>query len=229
MPNQWNPPTVLIISDEPEFSRTLTSRLQAERGCPGFILMGSDLCGGIAGESFDAAVVGPLRPDCVSAVLATLEDLGKPVVLVCDGSQETATQQAAQRGTIVVKQREGSTDTLVLLLRQALKNGEAMARVRRAEREEAASSSEAALGRYMLEMRHPVNNSLTSLLGNSDLLLNEPGALSASARAQIVTIRSMALRIHEVFQRFSSLEKELAVTEECGGETSPPPALSARA
>jgi hypothetical protein len=35
--------------------------------------------------------------------------------------------------------------------------------------------------------------------------------LSAAARAQIETIRNMALRIHEVLQRFSSLEKEMNV------------------
>jgi signal transduction histidine kinase len=67
------------------------------------------------------------------------------------------------------------------------------------------------LGRYMLDMRHGLNNALTSLLGNSDLLLIEPGSLSAQARGQIETIRNMTLRIHEVMQRFSSLEKEMNV------------------
>jgi hypothetical protein len=49
------------------------------------------------------------------------------------------------------------------------------------------------------------------VLGNSDLLLLEPGSLSAQTRAQIETIRNMALRIHEIMQRFSSLEKEMSV------------------
>ena len=47
--------------------------------------------------------------------------------------------------------------------------------------------------------------------GNSDLLLLEPGSLSAQTRAQIETIRNMTLRIHEIMQRFSSLEKEMNV------------------
>jgi signal transduction histidine kinase len=70
---------------------------------------------------------------------------------------------------------------------------------------------EATLGRYMLEMRHSMNNALTSVLGNSDLLLIEPGSLSAQTRSQIETIRNMTLRIHEIMQRFSSLEKEMNV------------------
>ena len=56
-----------------------------------------------------------------------------------------------------------------------------------------------------------MNNALTSVLGNSDLLLLEPGSFSAHTRAQIETIRSMTLRIHEIMQRFSSLEKEMNV------------------
>jgi len=60
-------------------------------------------------------------------------------------------------------------------------------------------------------MRHNLNNALTSVLGNSDLLLIEPGSLSAHTRAQIETIRNMTLRIHEIMQRFSSLEKEMNV------------------
>jgi hypothetical protein len=63
----------------------------------------------------------------------------------------------------------------------------------------------------MLEMRHSLNDALTSVLGNSDLLLLEPGTLSAQSRAQVETIRNMALRIHEIMQRFSSLEKEMNV------------------
>ena len=87
----------------------------------------------------------------------------------------------------------------------------AEARARAAEETCATLERQAMLGRYMLEMRHGLNNALTSLLGNSDLLLIEPGSLSAQARAQIETIRNMTLRIHEVMQRFSSLEKEMNV------------------
>jgi signal transduction histidine kinase len=58
-----------------------------------------------------------------------------------------------------------------------------------------------------------LNNTLTSVLGNSELLLLEPGSLSAGTRSQIETIRNMSLRMHEILQRFSSLEKELTVVD----------------
>jgi signal transduction histidine kinase len=97
-----------------------------------------------------------------------------------------------------------------------LRRCEAGDRLRRAERGHALLKQQATLGSYMLEMRHNLNNALTSVLGNSELLLLEPGSLSATARSQIETIRNMALRMHEILQRFSSLEKELKVAARQG-------------
>ena len=71
----------------------------------------------------------------------------------------------------------------------------------------------------MAEMRHNINNALTSILGNADLELLEPG-LPANVIAQADTIRNMALRLHEIFQRFSSIEKELAVAAHSNGSKS---------
>jgi signal transduction histidine kinase len=65
----------------------------------------------------------------------------------------------------------------------------------------------------MLEMRHGLNNCLTSVLGNAELLLLEPGTVSGETREQIETIHTMALRMHEVMQRFSSLESEMHFAE----------------
>jgi signal transduction histidine kinase len=75
------------------------------------------------------------------------------------------------------------------------------------------SEREAVLGRYMAEMKHSVNNALTSILGNAELLLLEPGQLSAQSLHQIKTMHSMTLRIHEIMQRFSSLASEMREAE----------------
>jgi signal transduction histidine kinase len=65
----------------------------------------------------------------------------------------------------------------------------------------------------MIDMRHSLNNAMTSLLGNAELLLLEPGELSAQSLAQIKTIHTMALRINEVMQRFSTLASEMREVE----------------
>jgi len=72
----------------------------------------------------------------------------------------------------------------------------------------------AALGRYVLEVRHNLNNALTSILGNSDLLLLDADTIAVPQRTQIETIRNMGMRLNEIMQRFSSLQKEMQLIEQ---------------
>ena len=64
----------------------------------------------------------------------------------------------------------------------------------------------------MQEMRHSFNNALTSVLGNAELILLSDSGLNTELREQIGTIRDMALNLHEMMQRFTSLEAELQCT-----------------
>src|SRR5581483_8939339 len=74
--------TVLIIADDAEFARTLTSRWQLQRNVPAFTLMSGDLCPGINPLSFELAIVGEVRPGVLPSVLTILESSGKTVIFV---------------------------------------------------------------------------------------------------------------------------------------------------
>jgi hypothetical protein len=56
-------------------------------------------------------------------------------------------------------------------------------------------------------------NALTSILGNAELLLLEPGQFSAQSLQQIKTVHHMSLRPNEIRQRFSSLASEIRDAE----------------
>jgi signal transduction histidine kinase len=204
-------PTVLIISDEADFSRRITARWQSERNVPTFTLLSGELWPRFAADVFDVAIVGELRRDLLSVVLEPLHSTGQPIF--CVSHDPTTAQLIRDRWPRVALLRPGEhwLETLVLAAAEGVHRARAETRARAAELSCANLERQATLGRYMLEMRHSLNNALTSVLGNSDLLLLEPGSLSAQTRAQIETIRNMALRIHEVMQRFSSLEKEMNV------------------
>ena len=101
----------------------------------------------------------------------------------------------------------------LLLAGESLRRAEALKFARQAEQHAAKNANQAVLGRYMIDMRHSLNNAMTSLLGNVELLLLEPGELSAQSLAQIKTIHTMALRINEMMQRFSSLASEMRELE----------------
>jgi signal transduction histidine kinase len=203
-------PTVLIISDEVEFSRSVTARWQAERNIPTFTLLSSDLWPRVV-DNFEVAIVGPLRRELLSPIIEPLHSTSQPIFCICSDSATSELVRTRWPRTSVLRREDNWLDSLILAATEAVQRARAEARARAAEENCASLEQQAMLGRYMIEMRHGLNNALTSLLGNSDLLLIEPGALSAQARGQIETIRNMTLRIHEIMQRFSSLEKEMDV------------------
>jgi signal transduction histidine kinase len=206
-------PSVLIISDDADFSRAVTARWQSERAVPSFTLMSSDVCLGLDPDTFHLAIAGCLRPEALSVVLESMEAAGKRVLFVSEDLRMVQTVRDRWPGMAIVRQQENWLDTLVLVAGEILRRVSAESDARHFEQANVQLERQALLGRYMLDMRHTLNNTLTSVLGNSELLLLEPGSLSAGARSQIETIRNMSLRMHEILQRFSSLEKELTVVD----------------
>ncbi|HEY1272103.1 MAG TPA: histidine kinase dimerization/phospho-acceptor domain-containing protein [Terriglobales bacterium] len=205
--------TVLILADQADFARAVMGRWQAERSVPAFTLMSGDLCPGISASAFDIAIVGEVRPGVLPSILTILESVWKPVVFVApDGATATAVRGTHTR-TLVLRQYEGWLDAVVLLAAETLRCAQAVVQAGRSERRAASLEAQATLGRFMLDMRHTLNNALTSVLGNSELLLLEPGVMSAQTLEQIDTIRNMAIRMNEILQRFSSLETELRYVE----------------
>jgi len=182
-----------------------------ERNVPTFTLLSGELWPRFAADVFDVAIVGQLRRDLLSVVLEPLHSTAQPVFCVCHDAATAQLIRDRWPRVSILRPSEHWLETLVLAAAEAVHRSRAESRARAAELSCSSLDRQATLGRYMLEMRHSMNNALTSILGNSDLLLLEPGSLSAQTRAQMETVRNMALRIHEIMQRFSSLEKEMNV------------------
>ena len=209
--------TVLIISNEAEFSHAITAHWQSEPSLPTFTLMSGDLCPGLDSEGFDVAVVGGLTTSALPPIIKALEACGKPVIFIRTVDQPLPAPVNGKCRFMTLTQDDGGwLDAVVHIVSESLQASEASARIQRLTQTNSQLARDAALGRYILEMRHGLNNALTSVLGNSELLLLEPESLAPLAppvRSQIDTIHNMALRIHEIMQRFSSLEKELNVAQ----------------
>jgi hypothetical protein len=153
-----------------------------------------------------------LNKDLKQSLLAA----GKPAILIhSDPSLDFYNIHAA---VIELRREPGIWPAIAGLLgREILRRIQSESRAHQAEKTCATAQAEATLGRYMVEMRTNVNNALTTVLGNAELLVLEPG-LPATVLAQVDTIRNMALRMHEVFQRLYSLEKELTVAARESGK-----------
>ena len=179
---------------------------------PNFTVLRSDICARGGGDGFQLAIVGPVRAELLAPILAALS-AAAPVILIADDAGTAQRVRSEFSRVLVLRQHEGWLDTLILLAGELLRRVEAQGRAARAEAAQAAMKRNALLGQFVLEMRHNLNNALTSVLGNSELLLLAPGAMGAAERAQVATIRNMGVRMHEILQRFSSLEKELSVAD----------------
>jgi signal transduction histidine kinase len=200
--------TVLIISDDAEQARQITSRWQAERHVPAFTLMGGDLCASLPKDSFELAILTGLSSNVVDAALFALEGIGKPVLILAE-TPVVAPRDPRNSQVAVLPRGEGWAEACVLLGAAILRRQDALRRAERAEQAAAAAEHQATLGRYMLEVRHSLNNALTSVLGNSELLLLDPAGLTPGQLTQLETIRTMAVRVHEILARFSSLDVEM--------------------
>jgi signal transduction histidine kinase len=207
-----NEQTVLIITDDAQFSRDIVGRWQMERAVPVFTLMSSDVWNVSHSAPCDLAIVGGMREGHLSVLLRELESLGTPTICIAEELGLHLLRSEFAR-VLAIRQHDAWLDSVVVLSGEVLRRVEATARVKRAEAAAHASTCNAALGKYMLDARHGFNNALTSVLGNAELLLLEPAALPERMREQIDTIHNMALRLHEMMQRFSSLESEMYFTE----------------
>jgi signal transduction histidine kinase len=223
-----NQGTVLIIADDAEFSRYVMGRWQAERKVPAFTLMGSELWRGAHDAPYALALVGGIRNGRLATVLDALDAGDAPAIYVSADAQSAATVRDRHPRLLVLPPHDGWLDSLILLATEALRHAETTARARRSEDAAGRDHRHATLGRFMIEQRHNMNNALTSVLGNAELLLLEPGALTADVREQVETMHSMALRMHEIMQRFSSLESEMNFAEKVSHRETKRPSQAAR-
>lgn len=206
--------SVLIVSDDTEFARTIAACWQAERYVPEITLATSDVWHPASGGGYNLVIIGPVRDGKKSSILRDVSaSSDTAAVYVSDEERDIPFLRVEYPQLLVVQRQDGWARTLILISVEAMRRVEAADRARRAEHRALACERHATLGRYMLEMRPSVNNALTSVLGNADLLLGEPGQTSAETREQIRTIHTMALRLNEIMQRFSSLASEMQAGE----------------
>ena len=237
-----NRPTVLILASDPAFAREITAHWPQDPAPhgngPEFIVLDEGFSRGLKGSNYDLAIADTScyerrkqnkkdendpsknkdRNDQNQVLNRALAVAGKPAIVI---HSDPARDFYNLHGAVIELHREPGVWPAMagLIGREILRRRQAESHAREAGKLCAAAQSEATLGRYMLEMRTNVNNALTTVLGNAELLVLEPG-LPATVLAQADTIRNMALRLHEVFQRFSSLEKELTVAARESGKKS---------
>ena len=203
----------LILTDDAEFARLLSACWQTERQLPGLSVVTSDLWKPEEPVASDLIIIGPVKQQHPADLLASIAP--STAIILCAPSDVKDLGRLRKRypRLLHVPLREDWAQVVMLVAGESLRRTEALRLAKLAEQRAARNANDAVLGRYMIDMKHNVNNAMTSLLGNAELLLLEPGELSTQSLAQLKTIHTMALRINEIMQRFSSLASEMREVE----------------
>ena len=204
---------VLILTDDGEFARLLASCWRTDRRCPSITVLGSQLWQSQNSDTYDLVIMGPLGQESLSSILSRVGPGSASIVCAVSDSREIQQLRSRYPGLMHVPLREDWVQTLLLVAGESLRRIEAVHKAEQANLRASQLEPQATLGRYMLDMKHSVNNALTSILGNAELLLLEPGQLTAQSLQQIRTVHHMSLRLNEIMQRFSSLATEIRGAE----------------
>lgn len=206
-------PRLLVISDQAGFFRDLVARWQMQSQVPEFTAVNSELLRSTSASSFEIVIAGDLQPSRLNEVRTLLNRGAAPAIYVSAGGESVHGLRREYPRLTVIPRHDAWLDTLVLVTEESLKRREISAHIQRLEQNARAQEAHAALGKYMSEMRHGFNNALTSVLGNAELLMLQSAALEPAMREQLETLHAMTLRLHEMMQRFTSLELEMQCAE----------------
>jgi len=211
----------IIISDSADFGQTLMARWRAEREVPAFMLLSVESWFQARTAKGDLAVIAPLPRARLEPILRSLAacDMAAVCVLSDHENGDRAWARCLHAGSLMIPHQAACPDMLVAFCTEVLARLASEQRALQAEQLAAENQHFATLGRYIVEMRHSFNNAMTSLLGNAELLLMQPGAFSTRASEQLRTIRNMAMRMNQMMLRLSSLESEMEIAESVAPES----------
>jgi hypothetical protein len=202
---------VLIISDDSEFVRSLSSRWRREQDYPTITAVSTGVIRQASSSGYDLIVVGPMRERTALPQSPALHP--DSVVCAVGDEQSLKVVQSAHSNWHLLPEFPGWTKVLFSLAGEVLRRTAAETRAREAEVAILSLKRFGILGKSLLEARPGMVNALTSLLGNADLILLSEEPLPDHYREHVRTIHTMALRLNEIVQRLSSVGNEMELSE----------------
>jgi signal transduction histidine kinase len=214
---------ILVVSSDREFVDALAQSWQRLRYSPEFMVASADAAAALTRCAVvltdDLAALPQLAAGVVLAIVVTagvVEEAAMP-----EPGGKLRVMRLARNLERNMARNHGSgwdsgwgwAEYAAALAQETVLRLDAQAQVAEVKQQVRELERFAALGRFIVEARHGLGNALTGVLGHSELLLLEDEGMRGEVRAQLETIHSMSLKMHETFHRLSSLEMELRVAE----------------
>jgi signal transduction histidine kinase len=222
---------VLIVAHSHAFAQALIDRWQRSATSPSFSVLsaGEQSQNGSPHKPCHLVIVEGAALHLYRTMLQRLDIVGTPLIcalplspakndrhngraaepVVLSPSAETLKKDHPRMITLDLADRDSGLDIVITVATEVLKRLDAVLRARKADAENNGQSAQSALGKYVADSMHGFNNALTAVLGNAELLMLDVTTFSPQIQEEIEAIHSNALRLHEMMQRFSSLEAEI--------------------
>jgi len=204
---------VIILSSSEDAARDIVARWQGQYEGPNIHVLGKGHLAATLSVTTQTLVVIGASVEQREEVLHTLENRHIPTFCILKDGESLSGLLQKYPALLVFPESPEGADALVRTGNHVLRRLIAESKIEQTEASLQNLNSQAQLGRYIIDIRHNFNNCLTAVLGNAELLLMENGNLPPHYKDQLDTILSMALRMHQMMQRFSSLETEMQFAE----------------
>lgn len=190
---------LLVVSEDTSFADALLQSWQQTGSVPEFEVVKPS----VAGE----------WPMCCVAVLDGVELVsrlaGGTLLAIAVTSDEAMPEVAgAARQVVHVQKSAGWAEVAAALAAESILRIQATQQVEEMKSQLCGLERFSTLGRFFAGEQHDLANALTSVMGHTELLLTQ-GGISDDVRKKMGTVHAMSLRIHDVLQRLSALDREL--------------------
>jgi signal transduction histidine kinase len=209
--------TILLVSDDAELCAAARREFEAKEGGPRVAaLRTADAARRIVEDAAPTVILleetsatpeseGPVaKVPCLNSVVSALA-VHAPVVVIGGPDQESELASLVAAGAADFVERAGDCLPLALeMVERRLRQAQQVADVQQFAGERNALNGEA----FGELLRHEMNNPLTGILGNAELLLAEvrrknDGRLPHGGQQRLETIAALAVRLRETVRRLS--------------------------
>jgi signal transduction histidine kinase len=190
---------LLVVSEDPGFAGALLQSWQQTGSVPEF-------------EVVKPSATGKW-PVCSVAVLDGVELVsrlagGTSLAIAVTSSEAMPELTGAAQRIVHLRRSPGWAEVAAALALESMLRVQATQQVEEMKSQLGGLERFSTLGRFFAGEQHDLANALTSVMGHTELLLTQ-GGISDDVRKKMGTVHAMSLRIHDVLQRLSALDREL--------------------
>lgn len=189
------------------FERAVTEQLPGSQ--VSVFRLGQALLASLKNDYFDIVAIDTRLSDMDGLELLSLiraDDTDIPVIIITDEGSERTTIEAMKTGATDYITKTGDFEASIpRIIKQAYRRQQLLLKARRLETKVREAEKLETVTTMASTLNHEINNPLMAILGNVELLLQNPVALSDELREKLEMIEISARRIQQITYQMANL------------------------